>query len=858
MRRKSSRRNAVWPYLGVLACLFALSVTAPCAWQRVARQTPFDGEPARPRIARSNAPSEHPTPARSHASVAIDVSPARMDAVRQPPVEPVNRETAAAAADSNSQPPSVGPLLAAPEQPKLAPPQNAPTASELAVKTSDATENDRAASDRDAPVQEAPAAPEAPRNEPADELAADVPPVPAQENVSRPTALIHRFEELAADRRTGHWANECLEAIAAVWPTPPQPTSARDPDVLKLRRLAAREMSAGGNPQLATMAERARWALVRWLDIRDAVAELDAAPTAKTPDDATKQVAASLSAIDKLSLKGIAGGEWRNFLLVDRLRLLTSEVASPEARCAAARRVLDRLDSPRLTSGQRRFIAQEPVASLRAALAGWAAEPVAPARLLADVERYERSGLPSDATSVANDLRGLKWSDAGGAARVSEQLDTHYRNANLRVTASVALMNRLVPQRRPTEAPVYDTVVDVPVYGNSLTSTRLKVLLVPDPQRIRIGLEVDGKVDSNTVATSGPATFYNQGRSTFVVQKLFVLGPYGLTVFPAKANADASGTYLVSMDTNFDGVPLFGGIVRNIARSKHDEQSGQARVEVEYKLSERARKELDGEIGPRLSRLVDKVENKQLALVNRLGLELVPLEMATTKETIVARARLGNPRQLGAHTPRPRVPAGSWFSFEIEQSALNNLFERLDLDGRTFELSELFRWLAKKLDRPQQANLDELPEGVRVTFAERDAVRVRVADERVELTLSFAELVHERRRFTNFSVRTTFQPEVRSRQAVLVRDSGISLDGRHLNTRAKVPLYTIFSKVFAHRDEVPLLDEKITQDLRLSDLALTQFTLDDGWISLAYGTSRVATQRARPASTSGSLPVRSR
>ncbi len=406
-------------------------------------------------------------------------------------------------------------------------------------------------------------------------------------------------------------------------------------------------------------------------------------------------------------------------------------------------------------------------------------------------------------------------------------------------------MNRLVPQRRPAESPVYDTVVNVPVYGNSVISTKLKVLLIPDPHRIRIGLEANGQVDSSTVATSGPATFYNQGRSTFVVQKLFLLGPYGLTVFPAAANADASGTYLVSMDTNFDGMPIFGGIARNIARSKHEEQSPQARMEVEYKLAERARSELDSEIGPRLSRFVDKVEQNQLALVSRLGLDLVPLEMATTKEIIVARARLGSPQQLGAHTPRPRVPADSWFSFEIEQSALNNLFERLDLDGRTFELTELFRWLAKKLNRTEPPNLDDLPEGVRVTFADRDAVRLRVADERVELTLAFAELAHEGRRFTNFSVRTTFQPEVRAREALLIRDSAISLDGKRIRIRDRVPLLTIFSKVFAHRSEIPLLDEKITQDLRLADLALRQFTLDDGWISLAYGLPHVAKRPAR-------------
>src|SRR5258708_2372428 len=33
---KSKQKSPVWPYLGILACLFALSITAPRAWNRMA------------------------------------------------------------------------------------------------------------------------------------------------------------------------------------------------------------------------------------------------------------------------------------------------------------------------------------------------------------------------------------------------------------------------------------------------------------------------------------------------------------------------------------------------------------------------------------------------------------------------------------------------------------------------------------------------------------------------------------------------------------------------------------------------------------------------------------------------------
>ena len=201
------------------------------------------------------------------------------------------------------------------------------------------------------------------------------------------------------------------------------------------------------------------------------------------------------------------------------------------------------------------------MAALRTELHNWAAEPTVAEHLLADVEQFEKTLLPSDARRVSDDYRGLHWSTVPGAAHAAERLNAHYRNANIRIAMTGSLLNKLVPQPAQSEEAVYDTVVNVPVYGNSTVLTKPRVVLIPDPRRIRVGLEVDGVIDSSTVSSSGPATFRNQGRSTFLVRKLFVLGPYGLAVFPAVAEADNDYNYLVSLDTQYDGTPLLGPLV---------------------------------------------------------------------------------------------------------------------------------------------------------------------------------------------------------------------------------------------------------------------------------------------------------
>ena len=75
-----------------------------------------------------------------------------------------------------------------------------------------------------------------------------------------------------------------------------------------------------------------------------------------------------------------------------------------------------------------------------------------------------------------------------------------------------------------------------------------------------------------------------------------------------------------------------GPLVRSVARNKHYEARGDARVEVEYKLATRARDQLDAEIRPLLTESAQRFETEQLATLKRLGMEMAPLALATWME----------------------------------------------------------------------------------------------------------------------------------------------------------------------------------------------------------------------------------
>lgn len=828
---KSKKTSPIWPYLSILACLFVLCVTAPRAWDRMARHETLSHALSGNKSRVAQAPIVPPAENLEEADL-TELTPREWLTVPTPPI----LESRAVEIPIAEPAPVESPALEPTSVPAAVPPApGIPT--EIRQDTS---VTHRPASPPDNADMEIPSEESSSQGE--DPPASEVGTWPL------PRALVEQLTRLKQE--TGApWAQQAVDLIHQMCRTGVQ-NHRGDSSILKeLRRLSEQDVVAANlDARQESRIARTRYTLTRWLDIWEDAAALqvqEISPSEIVNSAEPERMGICLADVDSLTRRGSSGGAWRTFLQLESLGALAGPGRDDTDRRAAARKVLDRMTSSRLSPSQRKFVNDGPMAKLQAELRLWAAEPVTTARLLADLEQYEHTGLASDARLVANDYRGLIWSVPAEAEKIGHSLDTHYRNANFRVAITGPLANRLLPQPAKIEAPVQDTIVRVPVYGQSTTSTKLSVRLVPDPQRIRVGLEAHGLVDSDTVGSSGPATFYNEGRSTFTVRKLLVLSPRGLSVWPAVAEANNDYTYLVSLETDYDGVPLVGPLVRSIARSQINESRGQARSEVEHKVAKRAREQLDAEVRPLLVKAVARVEKQELATLKRLGLDLEPLGLSTTEERVVARARLAGPEQLGAHTPRPRAPADSWFSMQLHQSALNNALEQLDLDGRSFALADLFKWIAEKLGRPALAELDDLPDNVHLAFAKHDAVRLRCEDGRVEVTFAFAELTQGRRSWRDFTVRTYYLPEAQELSPCFVRDRTLSFAGRSVQGKAQVLLRTIFSKVLSPNRDLRLLSEKITSDPRIQDLQITQFVVEDGWIGLAYSPRRAAANVAR-------------
>src|SRR5262249_35826274 len=152
-----------------------------------------------------------------------------------------------------------------------------------------------------------------------------------------------------------------------------------------------------------------------------------------------------------------------------------------------------------------RFAARVPVDSTSNVMSGQGTEPTELTSLSDQLESYERTRSPRIARAIIERQRLLSQSPDTKEQALADQIEQNYRNANIRVAVTGALLTRYVPQSGSEIQPVHDRIVGTPVNGISHTVTENRVNLLPDDSRWNMGLTANGTVSSDTVANGGSA-----------------------------------------------------------------------------------------------------------------------------------------------------------------------------------------------------------------------------------------------------------------------------------------------------------------------------------------------------------------
>ena len=325
-----------------------------------------------------------------------------------------------------------------------------------------------------------------------------------------PESLLSTLDVLATHPATRAWANETGRLIEKLGPAISKGSKDANEILEQLERSVAKAASLAASIKdrnLSRDVARAGHALDRRLVIWKQIEEMGGiAADLPAPAVDLKSMSDCVAQIETLTKDSDEGKAWRKFLLFDSLREWSNRRHSNKERLPRelSGQLLKRLNQMPMTPGQREFLTSGPLATLHTEVLRHAAQSMDPAQLLKHLERYERTGLPSDARVLANDCRYLNVASAKECQQLARRIEMHYRNANVRVAVSEDLMNRLIPKRDPEYAPVNDHVLGIPVHGQSLTASDLAIRMLPDPTRVRLALEVTGEVASLDILVGRP------------------------------------------------------------------------------------------------------------------------------------------------------------------------------------------------------------------------------------------------------------------------------------------------------------------------------------------------------------------
>ena len=476
-------------------------------------------------------------------------------------------------------------------------------------------------------------------------------------------------------------------------------------------------------------------------------------------------------------------------------------------------------------------------------------------RLLEGIERFELACTPADARTVKGALESICGFYPTAARPLGRAVEDHYLAPNVRIAVHQKLLDSLLPAATVDTAPFTDFVAGHEVRGTRTVERKTTVRLVPDDDEILLHLEVQGDIASRSTTDAGAVSVTARSASAFVVQKPISIGSRGL-LFGNAAGVASNRSKLDTIQTSFDGVPVMGQLVRNIARNQHAETMPTVNREVIDKIIARACREVDTQSEPEFTRMAERVREQAWLPLERLGLEPKAVALQTTTTTATMRLRLAADSQLAAHTPRPRAPADALLSVQMHESTANNALERLGLAGRRFTLEDLIRTVCTQIGSEPRLP-EDLPEGVTVAFAESQPLRIECRDGLVHVRVALDAIESGRRDWYDLVAHVAYRPVCRGPQVFLERDGPIQLAGPGTGGRLELALRTIFGKIFPKERPVPVLPEKIVANPRLTSMQATQAVSSDGWLAITLEEG-AAPSVAQPAPAPAARPADAR
>ena len=530
----------------------------------------------------------------------------------------------------------------------------------------------------------------------------------------------------------------------------------------------------------------------------------------------------------------------RDFNAVTSLNALDFDLAAPgllsESECLRISQLVNSVflmkECATLTPEQSQLFEMPMIRDWLDEMESWRSNPVHPLDLLTAYEDYRQYRGTSDSSRLAIATHQMLGSQNRELHLLGQTVQNEFSHAHVKLYVSNYLINMMLPKLKPEYDSVRENVAGQQVIGTRRADTQLYVTLIPDPNRLLMLLNFNGRVVTQTTATTFPATLHNQSNGMFTATKQLELTSRGFVTRPANVSAN-SKVMLNNIETDLDIVPIVSDLIRGIARDQYELQYPQIHADTQAKVTNQAKQRIDSETDVRFLALNEQMDRFFFNVMRQRQASLEQYEAKTTAEWLLTSWYLASPGSLGSDTKEPATPQGSIADLKVHELGISAALERFELSGKQMTLRELKRYLAGMIGQPNLMIPEEDNDHVIIAFADVNPVGIRFLQNRVELSLNLKRLQVEDRVWENFCVIANYVPDVTPEGTpCLVHSGSVQLDGR-LSLMQQVALRTIFSKIFLHAGTIPLRPRLFDNDERFAALATGHVRIENGWFAVA-------------------------
>jgi len=324
--------------------------------------------------------------------------------------------------------------------------------------------------------------------------------------------------------------------------------------------------------------------------------------------------------------------------------------------------------------------------------------------LVVAIEEYHESLASKDAKAVNDALASVKTQALDGGAKIASVVQAHYLNYNLHIVAHETFLDKVVRDKHNESSAVKDYVLGARVSGNQETETTVGLDVKTNNDGILFDLVLSGVTRSNTAGVTPQATVFTAGRYNFTGRKQIFFDGDTFKVDPARVSVQArNNTYAAR--TKLDGVPIFSGIARNIAKNEAAKRRPQSEAIARSKVVKRVEPEFNAQADEQFAKASEDLNNNFYKGLRETGLFPSARNLKSSETHILMDTRTMAPGELGGSRPVKVPYTGPGASVDLHQTAVNNTFAQMDLAGKTMTDKELGEYLRNFFNKAFGLNL---------------------------------------------------------------------------------------------------------------------------------------------------------